>query len=295
MARTVLIIGSQGQLGQSLGKIACHYPDLNLTFVGRDQLDLSPPKQIADFFEAHSYSYIINAAAYTAVDRAESEPELAEQINHHAVAQLAEIAKQSGSILLHVSTDYVFDGTNHQPYHEGNDTNPQSIYGGSKLRGEQAMKKIDPQGCIVRTGWLYSEFGHNFVKTMLRLTQERKQISVVSDQVGTPTYATDLAHALLTMVERMSNTPSFERGGAGVEIYHYANEGVASWYDFAKAIFEYANQRCSLIPIETAQYPTPAKRPHYSVLNKTKIKKQFELKISHWRDALKYCIEEVQR
>ncbi|MBT4129689.1 MAG: dTDP-4-dehydrorhamnose reductase [Candidatus Marinimicrobia bacterium] len=298
MGRQLLVIGSNGQLGRSLQKIvstSSTYTEIMFTFAGREQLDLSHPKQIADYFQNNRYDTIINAAAYTAVDKAESEPELADQINYQAVAQLAEIAKQHQTALLHVSTDYVFDGNNHTPYHENESPHPQSVYGKSKLKGEQAMIEIGPQGCIVRTGWLYSEFGHNFVKTMLRLAQEREQINVVDDQIGTPTYATDLAYALLNIAETKNQPPFPSRTitKKGVETYHYANEGVASWYDFAQAIFEIAEKSCKINPIVSDQYPTPAKRPHYSVLSKRAIKQQFQLQIPYWRSSLKQCLEAI--
>jgi dTDP-4-dehydrorhamnose reductase len=296
MSKQLLVIGSNGQLGRSLIKIASDYSDMQFTFVGRQQLDLSNSTQITDYFQNHRFDTIINAAAYTAVDRAESEPELADQINHQAVKQLAEIAKQHQTTLIHISTDYVFDGNNHTPYQEKEQPHPKSVYGKSKQKGEQKIVEIAPKGCIVRTGWLYSEYGHNFVKTILLLSKEREQISVVDDQIGTPTYATDLAHVLLTIAQSQKS-PSPERRGAEelVETYHYANEGVASWYDFAKAIIELTGKNCSITSVDTSQYPTAAARPHYSVLSKRAIKQRYSINIPYWRTSLKKCLEAIQQ
>lgn len=282
----ILVTGKQGQLGQSIQQIVSDYPQCNVTFVGRDALDLSNSDSIKAFFARNRFDAIINCAAYTAVDKAESEPELANQINHLAVKQLAEIAKQQDAILIHISTDYVFDGTNHQPYTETDITNPQNVYGQTKLSGEQAIKAINPKGCIIRTSWVYSEYGNNFVKTMLRLGQERESLSIIYDQVGSPTYATDLAHACLALVENPV-------GEHEIQIFHYSNEGVCSWYDFAQGIFEYAKIPCNVLPIPTKDYPTPAKRPHYSLLNKAKIKQTYHLKIPYWKDGLKKCLSKL--
>ena len=232
------------------------------------------------------------------MDKAESEPALADQINHLAVKQLAEIAKSQNSLLIHISTDYVFDGTNHKPYVETDKTNPTNIYGLTKLKAEQAMQASGCAGAIIRTSWVYSEFGNNFVKTMLRLGKERDNLNVIYDQIGSPTYATDLASAILLILK--SPSPLMGEGwGEGekqtLQIYHYSNEGVCSWYDFAKAIFEISNINCQVNPIETKDYPTPAKRPFYSVMNKNKIKQQPGLLIPHWRDSLKQCLTQLEQ
>ena len=250
---------------------------------------MAVPGAVESYFSRHRYDLILNSAAYTAVDQAESEPEQAEQINHYAVAELARIAKQQQSFLIHVSTDYVFDGESNTPYLESDVTNPVGVYGSSKLRGEQALQEIAPKGCIVRTSWLYSEFGNNFVKTMLRLGKEREQLNVVSDQIGSPTYAPDLAQVLLTIATGEAVSQSF----SDVPLFHYANQGVGSWYDFATAIFELAGLDSMTQPITTAEYPTVAKRPHFSVLNTVKIKKQFQFSIPYWRDSLKRCLAEL--
>lgn len=286
--KRVLVTGKNGQLGQSLQKIATDYPQLDFVFTDRDQLDLGSPHSIDTFFKQHTepFAAIINAAAYTAVDTAESEPDVVEQVNHLAVAQFAEIAKQQQAFLLHVSTDYVFDGKSCRPYVETDLTAPQNQYGLSKLKGEQAMLASGCTGAIVRTSWVYSEFGNNFVKTMLRLGKERDSLNVIFDQIGSPTYATDLARALCALLA--------SKQAPGVNIYHYANEGVCSWYDFAKAIFTLEGIGCAVAPIESKDYPTPASRPHYSLLNKGKIKQQTGQQIPHWHDALQQCLKELK-
>lgn len=284
MRKKVLVTGKSGQLGQSINKIAADYPNLDFTFVGRDELDLSQASSIERFFNNKSFDAIINCAAYTAVDKAETETELADQINHLAVGQLAAVAKQQNAYFIHLSTDYVFDGTNSKPYQETDTTNPINVYGLTKLKGEQAIRAIKPKGAIIRTAWVYSEFGNNFVKTMLKLGKERASLNVIADQVGTPTYATDLAKTIITLLLSSADNE------AQLKTYHYANDGVCSWYDFAKTIFELANITCQVNPIETKDYPTPAKRPHYSVLNKAKIKQDLGLGSSYWKDSLKTCI-----
>ncbi|UQB43249.1 dTDP-4-dehydrorhamnose reductase [Thiomicrospira microaerophila] len=300
MSKTILVTGKNGQLGQSLQKIVNDDAQYDFTFVGRDQLDLASPKSISDFFKNKQFDVIINCAAYTAVDKAESEPELADQINHLAVKQLADIAKANDSALIHISTDYVFDGQNHRPYIETDPVAPQGIYGATKLKGEQACISVNPKGALIRTSWVYSEFGNNFVKTMLRLGAERDSLNVIYDQVGSPTYAADLASAILTMVDNSERNRSQVKLGnegkhKGIEIYHYSNEGVCAWYDFAKAIFELSQTACQVNPIETKDYPTPAKRPHYSLMNKAKIKTDFGLTIPYWRYSLIHCLTELKK
>ena len=307
MIKSVLVTGKNGQLGQSLQKIAGEYEQYDFTFVGRDELDLAQPQNIANYFRDKYFDAIINCAAYTAVDKAESEPVLADQINHLAVKQLAEIAKQKNSLLIHISTDYVFDGTHHKPYVETDKTNPINVYGLTKLKGEQAMQDVNPKGAIIRTSWIYSEFGNNFVKTMLRLGKERDSLNIIYDQIGTPTYATDLATAALTLVRhsgegRNLTTPKMPEQvqHEAVETYHYSNEGICSWYDFAQAIFDIANINRQINPIETKDYPTPAKRPHYSLMNKTKIKQIQAPKgtpglVPYWREALQQCLKQLEQ
>jgi len=291
MKNSILVTGANGQLGQSLQKIAAHYPDYQFTFVQRDELDLSQADSIAAYFEAHHFETIVNCAAYTAVDKAEEESALAEAINHHAVKQFAEIAKAQDSVLIQIGTDYIFDGTQHRPYVENDAVSPQSVYGASKLRGEQAIQGRAPKGCIIRTSWVYSEFGRNFLKTMLMLGEQRDALNVIFDQVGTPTYATDLAQAIMRVVQGKAA----DNKESAVPVYHYSNEGVCSWYDFAQSIFALAKIDCALSPIETKDYPTPAKRPHYSVLNKAKIKQDYALNIPYWRDSVQNCLTQLQK
>lgn len=287
MPKRILVTGKNGQLGQSLQKVAAEFTHYDFVFVGRDELDLSSSASIEKYFAAAKpFVAIINTAAYTAVDQAESEVELANQVNHLAVAQLGDIAKVQNAMLLHVSTDYVFDGKSYRPYVETDAAAPQNQYGLTKLKGEQAMLASGCMGAIVRTSWVYSEFGNNFVKTMLRLGRDRDSLNVIFDQVGSPTYATDLARALVGLLEHGVQE--------GVEIYHYSNEGVCSWYDFAKAIFEFFGVVCEVRPIETKDYPTPASRPHYSLLNKSKIKLDTGLAVPYWRDSLQQCLRELK-
>tara|TARA_B110000503_G_scaffold138918_1_gene226068 strand:+ start:40 stop:909 length:870 start_codon:yes stop_codon:yes gene_type:complete len=279
-----LVTGGNGQLGSELREIAPNYPDYNFLFTDVKQLDITNHPAVKEFIEIHNINIIINCAAYTAVDKAESEPELADAINHLALANFARLSKDNKIKLIHISTDYVFDGTNHKPYAETDTPNPQSGYGKTKLDGELAMQQIKPaNSIIIRTSWVYSKFGNNFVKTMLRLAETRDEISVVADQIGTPTNAADLAEAILNILPQISNETA--------ELFHYSNEGVCSWYDFAKAIFEIDGLTIKANPIESAQYPTPAERPFYSVLNKKKIKEKYKIKVPYWKDALIKCME----
>lgn len=284
----VLVTGAGGQLGSELRHLSARavLPAYHFEFADRTVLDLGNLCKMEDFFEGNRFDVIINCAAYTAVDRAESEPESADAINHRFVSMLAKIAKRDGSALVHISTDYVFDGKNHCPYLESDSTDPQGVYGRTKRDGENAILAVAPANTvIIRTSWVYSTFGSNFVKTMLRLGQERESLRVIFDQIGTPTYARDLARAILEIVPQIDN--------AAPEIYHYSNEGVASWYDFAKAIFDLSGVQCAVNPITTDQYPTPAVRPHYSLLNKAKIKNDFKIVIPYWKDSLKQCLKHL--
>lgn len=282
----ILVSGATGQLGSEIKTLAASYPQYTFTFTDRATLDLSNLCKMENFFEGKAYDAIINCAAYTAVDKAESETELADAINHRFVSMLSKIAKRDHSRLIHISTDYVFDGKGYRPYIETDPTDPQGIYGRTKRDGENAILSSSPKNTIiVRTSWVYSEFGNNFVKTMLRLGRERDSLGVIFDQIGTPTYARDLAKTILNILPDIQNeTP---------QIYHYSNEGSASWYDFAKAIFELSGIECSVNPITTEQYPTPAKRPHYSLLNKSKMKNDFGIQIPYWRDSLKECLQKL--
>ncbi len=286
MNKTIVILGANGQLGNAIHALENQYLAYKFLFITRQHCDLSSLVAIRDFFNHQAFDVLINCAAYTAVDKAENEAALADKINHQAVQLLAEIVKKQDATLIHFSTDYVFKGENFKPYQETDETCPQGVYGATKLKGEQALQEINPKGLVIRTSWVYSETGANFVKTMLKLGRDREALSVIFDQVGTPTYAGDLAKAVLDMV----SNPRLTRQNSVFEIYHYSNEGACSWYDFAQAIFELSAIQCQLTPIETKDYPTPAKRPHYSLLNKAKIKHDFDLSIPYWKDSLQKCL-----
>jgi len=257
--KRVLVTGANGQLGKSIHRISSNYPELKIVFTDVEELDITKTEEVNAFFENHAFDYCINCAAYTAVDKAEEEVDKAFLINATAVKNLAEACKTSGAALIHISTDFVFDGSKRTPYTEEDTPNPLSVYGKSKLQGEEIIQKFWNKHFIVRTSWLYSEYGNNFVKTMLRLAETRKQISVVNDQIGSPTYAGDLASFLLEII----NKPSKDYG-----IYHYSNKGSLSWYDFAVEIFKQHKKAVRVVPIPTSAYPTAAKRPRYSVLSK---------------------------
>ena len=283
----ILVTGSNGQLGSEIKALASKYANYNFIFTDVAELDIANHKVVEEFINTHRINTIINCAAYTAVDKAEGQEDLANNINYLAVANFAQIAKKNTIKLIHISTDYVFDGTNYKPYIETDVPNPQSVYGQTKLDGELALQKINPANAIIiRTSWVYSKFGSNFVKTMLRLAETRDEISVVADQIGSPTNAADLANAILRILPNINNE--------SVELFHYSNEGVCSWYDFAKAIFELSSLDIKIHPIETNQYPTPAKRPYYSVLSKNKIKEDYQIEIPYWRTSLKSMIQTIQ-
>jgi dTDP-4-dehydrorhamnose reductase len=279
----VLVTGSHGQLGSEIKALSSSTP-YKFFFTDKDTLDITYEAAIKNFVQEHNIDTIINCAAYTAVDQAEEDHVNADKINHLAVKYLAQISKEKKITLIHISTDYVFDGTNCKPYTETDPVNPQSVYGQTKLDGEKALLRINPaNSIIIRTSWVYSSYGNNFVKTMLRLGKEREELGVIFDQVGTPTYARDLAKTILEITPKINSK--------NVEIYHYSNEGVLSWYDFAKEIMRMAKLDCHINPIETKEYPTPAKRPHYSLLNKSKIKEQFSITIPYWKDSLDECLK----
>jgi len=289
----ILVTGSHGQLGSEIKNLVNsaknEYNDKSFLFTTKDTLDITDSKSIERFIKENSIDIIINCAAYTAVDNAEENIIMADAINREAVKNLALFSKKYDIKLIHISTDYLFDGNSFIPYTEEIQSNPQGIYSKTKLAGEQEIRQINPpNSLIIRTSWIYSSLGTNFVKTMLRLGREKESLNVVFDQIGTPTYARDLAKAILLII----NHPIIE--GESVEIYHYSNEGVASWYDFAKAIFEISDIECRVNPIETHQYPTPAKRPYYSILNKAKIKRDYDLDIPYWRDSLKDCLAKIR-
>ena len=285
MIKNILVTGSNGQVGSELRELSSDYA-YNFFFTCRDDLDITSSSHVEQFIDSHKIDIIINSAAYTAVDKAESDIESADLVNHLAVKNLAQIAKDKNLKLIHISTDYVFDGKNYKPYNEDDKTNPNGVYGKTKLDGENAMIAINPlNSIIIRTSWVYSSFGANFVKTMLRLGKEKESLGVIFDQVGTPTYARDLAKAILDIIEDINTLH--------VGIYNYSNEGVLSWYDFAKEIMRMAKLDCTINPIETKEYPTPATRPHYSLLNKSKIKEDFSITIPYWKDSLDRCLKKM--
>ena len=281
----VLVTGSNGQLGSEIRELSTNYP-YQFFFMDRTGLDISDEKALETFIVTHAINAIVNCAAYTAVDKAEIESEKAYAINADAVKTLASLSKKHAIKLIHISTDYVFDGTHFQPYCENHETNPLSVYGKSKRAGEDALLEVNPTNAlIIRTSWVYSSYGNNFVKTMLRLAKERESLNIIYDQIGTPTYAKDLAYTILEILPKIDTKT--------VEIYHYSNEGVASWYDFAKEIISLSNLTCKIEPITTEQYPLPAKRPYYSLLNKAKIKKTFGITIPYWKESLKVCLSQI--
>ena len=280
MKPVILVTGKNGQLGNELQQLAAAFPSFDFVFTDRSTLDITDIEQVNNFFSNTQINYCINAAAYTAVDKAEAEKEQAFLVNEIAVANLSKACTRHGARLIHVSTDYVFNGEASTPYTEDHPVNPVNFYGETKLKGEEAALQ-NSFAIVIRTSWVYSKYGNNFVKTMLRLMSEKETLNVVSDQVGSPTYAADLANAILTIIEDLQNDPS-KKGG----VYHYSNEGVISWYEFALAIKEHANLSCITTPIPTSAYPTPARRPAYSVLSKEKIKQAFSLHIPTWRNSL---------
>lgn len=281
----ILITGCNGQLGNELQLLEKNYPNHQWLNTDVEELDITNQLAVNQFVAENKVDGIINCAAYTAVDKAESDRQLATALNTEAPAYLAAAIEKRGGWLLHISTDYVFDGTNHTPYVETDTPCPDSVYGSTKLAGEMGVMKFCRKTMIIRTGWLYSTFGNNFVKTMLRLGRERDKLGVVFDQVGTPTYAHDLAQAIMTAIEQ----------GVKPGIFHFSDEGVCSWYDFAKAIHRMAGiNRCQVSPLHTEEYPTPASRPHYSVLDKTKIKQTYGIVIPQWEESLQKCLERME-
>jgi dTDP-4-dehydrorhamnose reductase len=280
--KKILVTGATGQLGNELNVLAPSYSQLEWVFADRTLLDLSELNTISKVLDEIQPQIIINCAAYTAVDKAESETDLADILNHQAVAVLAQWTKANNCQFLHISTDYVFDGNSSTPLKEDAASGPINVYGQTKLAGEQACLRENPNAIIIRTSWVYSKFGANFVKTMCRLMQERDSLNVVNDQIGSPTYAADLAQAILSIV-----THAHWQAG----IYHYSNEGKISWYEFAMAIQEIGGFDCLITGIPTTDYPTPAKRPHYSLLDKSKIKNTFGVIIPDFRESLEKCMK----
>jgi dTDP-4-dehydrorhamnose reductase len=285
----VLITGSNGQLGSEIKELASDYENLECIFKDLPGLDICDTDALNTFIIDQHINVVINCAAYTAVDKAEEDPEIAEQVNAKAVLNLVNALEKVDGKLIHISTDYVFDGNHSRPYKESDPVSPVGVYGETKRAGELAVLNSSIDAIVIRTSWLYSGYGNNFLKTMLRLGNEKKSIQVVFDQKGTPTFANNLAKTCLDILSDASSTNLSKKGS----LYHYSNEGVSSWYDFASAIMEISNIDCKVIPIETKDYPTQARRPLYSVLDKSKIKSDFKVTIPHWRDSLANCIKKI--
>lgn len=287
--KNILVTGANGQLGSEIRRISVnHENNFRFFFTDIDELDITNPEAIDCFLKEYKIDYIINCAAYTAVDKAEDDIELCYKINRDAITNLGIAATNNKSKIIHISTDYVFDGTATRPYEENDMVNPQSVYGKSKLDGEKGLQNVCPESIIIRTAWLYSIYGNNFVKTMIKYGKERESLNVVADQTGTPTNAADLAQVIIKILD------SSEANGFRNGVYHYSNEGITTWYDFTIMIHKYAGiSDCKVNPITTDQYPTKAKRPKYSVLNKNKIKNTFNTSIPQWENSLDICIKEL--
>jgi dTDP-4-dehydrorhamnose reductase len=280
----LLVTGADGQLGKELRKLAPAYEAFHFDFLSRKDLPIENSSAVLDYFSRKKPSFCINCAAYTAVDKAESEKEIAFEVNASGTASLASACAHFQTKFIHISTDYVFDGNSSLPLKEDDPANPINVYGATKLKGEQLAFEKNPETVVIRSSWVYSEFGNNFVKTMIRLMKERESINVVDDQLGSPTYAGDLAGVILTIAGSAHFTPG---------IFHYSNEGVISWYDFALAIRELTESRCKVNPIPSTQFHTPAKRPHYSLLDKSKIKDVYKIMVPEWHERLRLCIKEI--
>ena len=275
----VLVTGSKGQLGLEILKLENDFSQFKFYFTDRTNLDIANAKAIENYVVKNKIDVIINCAAYTNVDKAEDELELADEINYLAIKKIAEIAKKYNLKLLHISTDYVFEGVSENPYLETDVTNPQNVYGDSKLKGEKAIQEINPSNSIIiRTSWLYSKFGNNFVKTMLKLSKEKNQISVVSDQIGSPTNACDLAKTMLQLIPKIKSNE--------VELFHYTNKGKCSWFQFAEEIIKLSNNECKVVSVSSAEFKSKASRPNFSLLNTDKIQQKFKVTIPHWKDSL---------
>lgn len=286
----ILITGSNGQLGNELRLVVGENDKINkYYFTDVDELDITSKKDVSEFIVANNIDIVVNCAAYTNVDKAEDDKERADLINHIGPKNLAEACRDKNGLLIHISTDYVFDGTKNTPYTETEETKPLGVYGETKLRGENAVLNSGCEYVIIRTSWLYSSFGHNFLKTMQRLTAEKETLNVVFDQVGTPTYAGDLANVIYTMIQKNNNADIRN------QIYHFSNEGVCSWYDFAVAINEALGHNCNIKPCFSSEFPSKVTRPSFSVFNKTKIKSTLSIEIPYWKDSMLTCIENLNK
>jgi dTDP-4-dehydrorhamnose reductase len=286
----VLITGSNGQLGSEIKELENNDKKVDLIFKDLPELDICNVEALQAFILDNNINAVINCAAYTAVDKAEEESIIATKVNYEGVLNIVNALQTVNGKLIHISTDYVFDGNHFLPYRESDSVSPIGVYGETKRAGELAVINSDIDSIVIRTSWLYSSYGNNFVKTMLRLGNEKENLGVIFDQVGTPTYARDLAKTCLEILTGVNSVKISKNGN----LYHYSNEGVASWYDFAISIMELGGENCKVKPIQTKDYPTLAKRPHFSVLNKSKIKTDFKIEIPYWRDSLKDCIEKIK-
>lgn len=284
---TVFVTGAAGQLGSEIREVCHRFPNYRFVFFTHKELNIADENEVNRNLTPGENDIVINAAAYTAVDRAEDEPEEADKANHLGPANLAKLAEKTGCLLVHISTDYVFDGESPRPYKEEDPTGPRNIYGVTKLKGEQAILQTKARAIIIRTSWLYSRYGKNFVKTIIDLGRKKDNLSVIFEQAGSPTYAADLAETILDIMGRIPIDLALP------QIYHYSNEGLISWYDFAKAILELSNIGCRVSPIEIKDYPVRATRPVNSVLNKAKIKHDFQIAIPYWRDSLRVCLQKM--
>jgi len=283
----ILVTGSNGQLGSEIREASPSYPYYRFFFTDIGELDITDRKNIDEFFRINNIDLVINCAAYTAVDKAEQEPESALLINRDAVSNLASACKETGAYMIHISTDYVFNGHGKRPYRESDPASPASSYGRSKQAGEDAMLSCLEKGMIIRTSWLYSTFGSNFIKTILKKGQEIGELNVVNDQFGSPTYARDLAIAILGIIPQALSQHK-------MEVYHYANEGYCNWFEFAQEAIVLAGIICKVNPVISGMYPQLAPRPEYSILDNTKIKEHFGIKIPHWKDSLAECIKKLK-
>jgi dTDP-4-dehydrorhamnose reductase len=286
----ILVTGSNGQLGSEIKDLEVNFTNFNFFFMDLPELDICNSSQLHVFIKDNHINTVINCAAYTAVDKAEQDYDIANKVNSEGVLNLINSLKKVDGKLIHISTDYVFDGNHYTPYKETDSVSPIGVYGETKRAGELAVINSTLESIVIRTSWLYSSYGNNFVKTMLRLGKQKEELGVIFDQVGTPTYARDLAKTILEILSDSSAVNINKNGN----LYHYSNEGVASWYDFAISIMELGGMNCKVKPIQTKDYPTLAKRPQYSVLNKSNIKTDFKIEIPYWRDSLKECIEKIK-
>lgn len=282
---TILVTGANGQLANELKVLSSGFPQYQFLFTAKEELPIENTDALTSFFQRNKIDYCINCAAYTAVDKAESEKEKAFLINAEAVGELANVCYNHQTKLIHISTDYVYDGTVHNPLKENNPVGPINIYGESKLKGEELALEKNPSAIIIRTSWVYSSFGNNFVKTMMRLFKEKSEINVINDQFGSPTYAADLAAVILNFIQQTEQGKDFSG------IVNYSNSGVTTWYEFAEEIKSLVNSNCKINPIPTSSYPTPAKRPLYSVLDTSKIKELLQIEIPSWKESLKECVD----